>query len=168
MHCTSVIRRYAAYYIAEDSASLGSLYLYPYYLLVCNAELLSVSGSKVDMSLSNDNALADLYLAAGTYELASAGVCNVSGLSYGSCDTDGTSVCSGKLYLSLGTYRTEDRNALEVFLRTYDSNSLLAGELTGLRKVLLLGEFIALAEEYLKVLLSNVDVTCRCFNDKIF
>lgn len=70
MHSAGKLVRNAAHNIAENGFSSVGVKLYPYDLLIGNAQLLSVGGSKVDMSFGYDNALFDLYFSAGTNELA--------------------------------------------------------------------------------------------------
>lgn len=72
MHSSCKVLGNTTYNIAEDCLSAVGLDLYPNDLLILYAKLLSISGSKVDMTLCNDNTLGKLYLAAGTNQLTCA------------------------------------------------------------------------------------------------
>ena len=116
-------------------------------LLISNAECFCISGCEVDVSLCGDNALCKLNLSARTNELNAGSSCNVSALSYGSNETEGSCIGERKLNLSCGTNGSENDNVRNGLLRSFNGKTLLASELTGLAEVLLSGELIALAEE---------------------
>ena len=168
MHSTGKLVRNAAHNVAENCLSAVGVYLYVNDLLVLNAKLLRVGRGKVNVSLSNDNALFKLNLACGSNKLAACRACCVAAFADRRGNADRTSVRSGKLNLCCGTYRSEDRNVCERLFRSNDLNALLAGVLTGLGKVFFLSKGRALAEKGLQVLLCNVYVTCGSFNDKSF
>ena len=118
------------------------------------------------MSFSYDNAFLYLYLSAGAYQLTCARACYVARLANGCCYADRTCVGSRKLYLVSLAAGTEDRYVSQLFLRAYNGNSLFAGKLTRLRKILFLSKLVACAKKHLERFLSYVNVSCRCFNDK--
>ena len=159
MHCFCIRIGNSAYYVAEDSFSFGSFYLYPNNVLILYAEFFCVCLCEVDMSFRNDNALFELNLAAGSYKLASTRACCISALSDRSCDADRTCVRCGKLYLVCLSARSEDRNVCEGLLGSYDFYTLFASVLTRLLEVLFLCEGMTLSEENFEGLLCNVDVT---------
>ena len=72
VHSSCKVLGNTTYNIAEDCLSAVGLDLYPNDLLILYAKLLSISGSKVDMTLCNDNTLGKLYLAAGANQLTCA------------------------------------------------------------------------------------------------
>ncbi len=132
MHCFCVGIGNSAYYVAEDSFSFGSFYLYPDYVLILYAEFFRICFCEVDMSFCNDNAFFELNFAAGSYELAGTRACCISALSDRSCDADRTCVRCGKLYLICFSARSEDRNVCEGLLGSYNFYTLFASVLTGL------------------------------------
>jgi hypothetical protein len=62
--------------------------------------------------------------------------------------------------------RTEDAHALDAALRPDNGQLLLARILAGLRKISMLCELVALAEQRLDVFLREVNVMRRDFNQK--
>ena len=166
MHSGSELLGNSDYNVTEDGGTLGvGSDLYGNDLLICNAELSSCLGSKVNMTLSSDNALGELVLCTGlgVNELACAAALGIAGLTDGSGYADGTSVGKRDLNLSCGTGRTEN-GSLKSALRTDYYELLLACVLTGLAEILLLGELLALTEEYLECLAGYVNVSCGSFN----
>lgn len=160
VHSARELVRNAAYNVAEDSFSAVGVKLYPYDILVLYAQFFGVGGSKVNVPLGNDNTLLDLNFAAGTYKLTSGRTRNVAAFADRSGNADRTRVGSGKLDLGSGTDRSEDRNVCKGLFGSYDLNAFFTSVLTGLGKVFLFSEGRALAEKGLKILLSNVNVTC--------
>ena len=158
MHCRCKLGAYSYYYVAEDKLSALAAYRYADDLLVLEAVFFSGLGIEVDMPLCNDNALSKLYLTLGTYQLAGGCACYVAGLLNGRDYAELSCIGKGYLYLTVGSYGTEDR-AGKLTLGTYYSDLLKAEELTGLRKILFVCELCALAEKSLKSLLCNVYVT---------
>ena len=167
MHSISELIAYSYNNVAKDSCSAVCCALYPYNILVLDAELLSCLRDHVDVTLCNDNALLDLNLACGASQDAAGSTCNIAALLDSDTETDGASVCSGKLNLICRTYRAEDGYVCKLLLGAYNCDTLLTSLLTGLGKILLLCELVALAEQDFKCLLCNVSVTCGCF-DKNF
>ncbi len=135
-------------------------------LLVGNAELLSVCGSHVDVSLCNDCAVSDLDLACGTNELETGGTCGVAALTDGGNDTECACIGEGKLNLICGANGAENAHS-EAALGAYNGKLFVcASKLTGLGKHLLDDELCALAVKDLNCLCGEVAVTSRGFNDK--
>jgi hypothetical protein len=118
----------------------------------------------VDVTLSNDNALVKLNLAARTNQLTSAGTGNLTGLTNRSLDTDRTSIGSGQLDLSLLTEGTEDGYTSQLLLRANYGYSLSTSVLTGLGKIFLRGKLSACAEQNLKMLFGYMQMTCGSLN----
>ena len=120
----------------------------------------------MDVALGGDNALGQLHLALGPYQLDSAGAVDVAGLPHQGVNPQGSGVGQGYLHLGSRTDRAKDRNAGDGLLRTYQIDLFVAGKLSGLGKLLLDGQLIAGAKQLFQVFLGNVDVTRRCFNNK--
>ena len=152
VHCQSVFGMNTADNVIKNQGALVRNDLDLNNFLIDNAKINAVLGSEVDVALSYDNALGKLNFACGAYELACAGACENAGLTNGSSDAESTSVGSGNFHLSLAAAGAEDGNTLESALGAYDVNTLEASILTGLRKILLVGELCALAEQNLKIL----------------
>jgi hypothetical protein len=170
VHSGSKLLGNSNYNVAEDNSALGiGVNLNVYDLLISYAEISCCFGSKVNVTLCSDNALSEFKLCTvvGVNELTSTGACYVTGLTNGSCNADRTSVGKGYFNLACGTGRTKDRS-LDRALRAYNGKLLCTSVLTGLAEVLLLGELVALAKENVNCLTAEVDVSCRCFNDKFF
>ena len=170
MHSGSKLLGNSYYNVTEDHGTLRvGVNLYVYDLLVSYAEIGCCFGSKVDVTLCSDNALGELKLCTcvGVNELASAGTCGITGLTNRSRNTDGTSIGKGYFNLACGTGGAKD-GSLESALGAYNGKLLCASILTGLAEILLLGELIALTKEDVNCLTAEVDVSCRCFNDKFF
>ena len=89
MHRESILRGNSDDDIAEDKrTAVAAVNLYGDELLILKAVFLGILGGGVDMSLSGDNALFELNLAAGAYELAGAAARDISALSDGSVNAD--------------------------------------------------------------------------------
>ena len=128
-------------------------------LLVGNAELCSLFGGEVDVSLCDDNALGDLNLAAGTDELAAGSASDITGLTDRRNKTYLACIGEGKFDLCSTSLRTEDGDTGKLTLGADDGNSLFTCELTGLGKILLLGQSMVCTEKDGKLLFCNVNVT---------
>ena len=105
MHSVSKILAYSDNNIAENCLSSVRIDLYAYNILVLYAPLFSGFGNKVDVTLCNDNALADFDLALRTCYLAAGCACNIARFSYEYRTSDRTCVRSGKFNLCSRTYR---------------------------------------------------------------
>ena len=164
VHCERKLGAYAAYNVTENEASAVGIDLDAYNVLIGNTASLCVCGSHMDVTLCNDNAAVDLNFACRTNELAGSGAFNVAAFTDGSCNAERSCVCERDLNLACRASRSEDRNLCDRLLGTYNVNSFLARVLTGLRKHLLNGELVALAEKDVDVFLREVDMTCGGFN----
>ena len=164
VHSSSELGAYADNNVAEDGGSAVGFDLNGYDFLVGYAEFFCVSGSDVDVALCSDNAFSDFHFTAGTYELACAGACNVTGFTYGSVYAEGTSVGEGDFNLGSRTCGTEDDNIGNGLLGANYGNSFFASELTGLGEVLLVGKGCAFTEKDLDVFFRKMHVTCAGFN----
>ena len=111
------------------------------------------------MSLCCDNAFLEGNFTSGSLDDAAGSTCEVAGFSDGSGNADLAGVSERKLYLRGLACRAENGHVRHNALGTDDVNALVASELTGLRKILLLGELIAFAKEVGKMLVCNMDVT---------
>lgn len=118
------------------------------------------------MALGNDNAFAHLDFAAGTDQFAGTGAGGIAALTDRRIDADGACIGGRQLDLIGRTDRTENGNIGQLLLGTDNSYALVAGILTGLRKILFLGQLIAGTEQYLNGLLSDMNMTGRSFNQK--
>ena len=87
VHGGSELVAYADYNIAENETALG-IESNAYDFFVGNAEVGSSFGSEMNMTLCGDNAFAYFIFSCGTYELASAAACDISGLTAGCVNTD--------------------------------------------------------------------------------
>jgi hypothetical protein len=121
------------------------------------------------MTLCSDNALGKLKLCTGVRvnKLARATAGNVTGLTNGSGNADRTSVCKRNLNLACGSCGTEN-GCLKRALRAYNGKLLCTSVLTGLAKLLLHSELIALSEEYVNRFAAKMNVSCGGFNDNLF
>ena len=164
VHSSSELGAYANYNVTENGGSAFGFDLYGYDFLVSYVEFFCISGSDVDVTLCSDNAFSDFNFTAGTYELACAGTCYVTGFTYGSVYAESTSVGEGDFNLSSRTCRTEDDYVCNGLLGANNGNALFASELTGLGEVLLVGEGCAFTEEDLDVFFRKMHVTCAGFN----
>lgn len=167
MHCGSELRADAADDVAENRGAGIVRDLNGHDLLVLDAELLSVSGGQVDMSLRDDDSLGNLDLALRTDYLTSGAPLDIAALAYGSLDAESSRVCEGDLDLCRRTRRTENDDIRDLLLRADESHALLARELTGLGEVLLMGESVSLAEEDFDVLIGEMDVSRGSFNKNL-
>ena len=120
------------------------------------------------MTLCCNNALGELELCSGVgvNKLASASACDVTALTNGSYNADGTSVSERNLNLACRTSGAED-GCLDRALGAYNNELLVARVLTGLAEILLLGELIACTKEDVNCLTAKVDVSCRSFNNNL-
>ena len=84
----------------------------------------------------------------------------------GGCDAELELLGHRDLDLRVLARRPEHAHALDAALRPDDGELLLAGVLAGLRKVGVLGELMALAEQRLDVFLREVDVMRRDLDEK--
>ena len=168
VHSEREVRIYSYDYVAVYGLAVSRLDAYGNYFLVADTELLGVCGSHVDVALCDDNAFGYLDFTCRSDELASGSSRDVAALSYGSSETERSCIGEGKLYLSRGTNGSENDYVRNGLLGSFDGDTLLASELTGLAEVLLEGESSTCTEEGLEILLREVDVSCGCFNDKIF
>lgn len=167
VHCRSELRADAADDVAENRGAGIVRDLNGHDLLVFDAELLSVSGGQVDMSLRDDYALGDVYLALRTDYLTSGAALDVAALAYGSVNAERSRVGEGDLDLCRGTCRTEDDYVRDLLLGSDEGHALLARELTGLGEILLMGESVSLAEEDFDVLIGEMDVSRGSFNKNL-
>ena len=100
MHSGSVLVADAHDHVAEDDLSAGAFAdLDGDDLLVRKAVVGSGPGVEVDVALRGDDALRDLNLALGAYQLAAGCAGNVARLSYGSGNAELS--CVGERYLNL-------------------------------------------------------------------
>ena len=164
VHSSRKLGAYANYNIAENKASAVGVDLNGNDLLISNTYSFSICGSKVDVTLSSDNAFCDLNFACRTYELASTGARNITGFAYGCAYAESTCVGEGDLNLCSGTCGAKDDYTRNGFLGTNNGNAFFACELTGLGEVLLMGEGSAFAEKDLNVFFGKMHVACTCFN----
>ena len=164
VHSKSELGGNANHNVVENNGTSG-VKSYLYDLLVGYAENLSISGGHVDVTLCNDNTLVDGNLTAGANQLYAGGVLNVAALVNGGRYAEGACVGIGYLNLIVGTAGAEDAH-LERALGAYYLNLFLASELTGLAEILLGVKLSACAEESLKRLLGDVEMTSRGFYEK--
>ena len=148
VHSERELLAYSYYYVAEYEGTSG-VKLNANDLLIRNAELSSVCGSHMYVTLSSDNAFLYLNRAARTLEDAGAASCDVARLANGSNNADGACVSKRKLNLICRTRRSENA-CLKSALGALNGNLLLACELTGLAKILLICECVTLTEKDLK------------------
>ena len=167
MHCRSELRADAADDVAENCRAGIVRDLNGHDLLVLNAELLSVSGGQVDMSLRDDDSLGNLDLSLRTDYLTSGAALDVAALAYGSVNAESSRVGEGDLDLCRRTRRTENDDIRDLLLRADESHALFARELTGLGEILLMGESVSLAEEDFDVLIGEMDVSRGSFNKNL-
>ena len=164
MHCKSIAVGNTSNYVIEyKCATLGGD-LNGNDLAVGDAIFFSISGGHMDVTLCDNNTFGKLNLTCRANELACAAACNVARLTDGSLYADGTSVGERNFNLSSLSAGTENGNTGKLLLGANNGNSLFTSKLTGLRKLLLGGELIALAEKDFKMLFANVYVTCGNFN----
>ena len=119
------------------------------------------------MSLRDDYALGDVYLALRTDDLTSGAALDIAALAYGSVNAERSRVGEGDLDLCRRTRRTENDDIRDLLLGSDESHALLARELTGLGEVLLMGESVSLAEEDFDVLIGEMDVSRGSFNKNL-
>ena len=164
MHRGSVLGADADDDVAEDGLSAGSRAdLDGDDVLVLEAVFLSGLGVEVDVSLRDDDALRDLYLTCGAYELAAGRACYVAGLSDGSHDAELARVGERYLDLVVRSFGAEDGHCHLTSGADY-GDLLGAGELSGLGKVLLVGELIALSVEDIEGFSCHVQMMRGGFN----
>ena len=135
-------------------------------LLVGHAQLLSVFGGDVDVTLGHDDAFLQLHLAAGANQLAAGGTGGVAGLTHGSGNADGTGVGGGQLHLIRAAAGSEDGHVGQLTLGAHHGDALVGGVLAGLAQGLLDGQLIARAEQGLQGLLADMHMTGRGLNQK--
>ena len=164
VHSKSKLGGNANHNVVEDNGT-GGVESYLYDLLVGYAENLSISRGHMNVTLCNDNALVDGNLAAGANQLYAGGVLDVAALVNGGNYAKCASVGEGYLNLIVRTAGTENAH-LKRALGAYYLNLFLASELTGLAEILLVVKLSACAEESLKRLLSDVEMTSRGFYEK--
>ena len=167
VHCRSELRADTAHDVAERGGAVVVRDLYRHDLLVLNAELLSVGGGQVDMSLRDDYALGDVYLALRTDDLTSGAALDIAALAYGSVNAERSRVGEGDLDLSCRSCRAKDDDVRDLLLGSDEGHALFARELTGLGEVLLMGESVSLAEEDFDVLIGEMDVSRGSFNKNL-
>ena len=164
MHCSRELGAYTDNNVAENEVSAVGVDLNGYDFLVSYACSFCIFGSEVDVTLRSDNTFSDFNFTCGTYELASAGACNVTGFTNGSGYAESTSVGKGDFNLGCRTCGTEDDNIGNRLLGTNYGNSFFACELTGLGEVLLVGKGCAFTEKDLDVFFRKMHVACAGFN----
>ena len=163
MHGGGVLVAYADNDITEYDLSAGAgADLDRNDLLVLKAVFLGGLGVKVDVTLCGDDALRDLDLALGAYELAAGGACHVAGLSDGSGHAELARVGQRNFNLILRTLGTEDRHG-HLTSGADDRNLFKAGKLTGLGQILFVGQLIAFAVERVEGCSANMHVMCGGF-----
>ena len=155
-------------HVAQNCLSAVGLNTYPNDILVLYASLRCILRGEVDVTLCHDHALRDLQLTSRTNDRTCTGACYVTGFPDRCCNTDRTCICCRQLYLVCAAERAEDRNVRQFLLRTNDSYTLFACELSRLRQHLLNCQFLSLTEQHSKCLGSQMYVSCRCFNNKLF
>jgi len=133
-------------------------------LLVNYADLGSIFGSHVDMTLSNDAAFSDFNFAFRTYDLAACRACKVTAFADGAVKTESASVCEGQLNLVCLAAGTEDGHCCLTF-GTYNCDLVGSCELTGLGKILLVLKLKTLAEKNVDSLSCEVAVLAGALND---
>jgi len=165
VHSSRKLGAYANNNITENQAAVFACDLNANDLFISNAESSGIVGSEVDVTLSGDNAFAQLNFTAGTNELACAGAGNITALTNGSFDTEGAGIGEGNLNLGSGTCGTENDHLGDGILGADNGNALFACELTGLGEILLMGELMTCTEEDGDMLLSQMYVAGRSLNE---
>ena len=127
-------------------------------VLIPQAHGRRVGGGHVDVPFGGDDALGQRDLAFGAHQLAGGGAGHVAGFPDGGADADGPGVGEGQLDLGGGADRAQNGHAREGFLGADNVHPLLAGELSGLRQILFMGQGVALAEQGFQVFLGDVHV----------
>ena len=125
MHCKGILGAYSYDNITENKRTSVGVDLNGNYLLILETELFGILGSCMNVTLCNDNALAELDLTCGSYQLTCAAACDIARLTAGCVYADRTGVRSGKLNLSLGTYGTENRYSGKAALGSDNLNSFV-------------------------------------------
>ena len=131
-------------------------------LLVLYAVFGSRLGGHMHMTLRDDHAVIDLDLAFGSAQDASGSALKITGLADHAYYAELSGLGHRDLYLIFGAERSEDGHG-DLTLGAYDGHLLGAGELTGLGKVLLVGQAFALSVQSRKGLCGNVQMMSGCF-----
>ena len=122
----------------------------------------------MNVALGADYTVVKLDLAGGADKLTYVCSLGIARLADKCVNADGAGVGKGNLNLGLGTYGSQNGNALKLSLGADNGNSLFAGKLAGLRKILFGGQLISLAEEGFEILFGHVDMAGGCFNKNGF
>ena len=153
--------------VTENGASVSRVDLNRNDLLISHADSGSILGRDVNVALCNDNAAVKINLAAGSNELAAGSSRKVTALTNGCGNAESTCIGEGDLNLRCGTSRSENDNVRNRLLGADYGATLLTSVLTGLGKILFLGKGSALAEKCFNMLLGEMNVSCRGFNENL-
>jgi hypothetical protein len=118
------------------------------------------------MAQRADDAAIHFHAAGRAFERAAGCVRDVAALADGRVHSELELFGHRDFNLRVFARRAEHAHTLNAALRPHDSKLLLAGILAGLRKVGVLGELVALAEQRLDMLLREVNVMRRDLDEK--
>ena len=163
MHSSSKLVADTNHHIAEDDLPLGGLYLNPDNVLVLYIPLSSLSGSEVNVTLGNDDALRKLYLATGTNQLAASRTSNITTFTNRSIQTNGTGISCTQLYLVCAAAGAKNRNVCHFLFGANNSYTLVGSKLARLAQHLLNGQFISCTKQGFQSLFCYMHMTCGSF-----
>ena len=130
--------------------------------------LCCVFRSEVNVTLCHDHPLRNFQLTCRSHNGTCTGTCNITGFANRSSDADRTCVCCRQFYLIGTPERTQNGNVRQFLLRSNDRYAFFTGKLTRLRQHLLDSQFLSLTEQHCECFRSQMYVSCRCFNNKLF
>ena len=151
MHCCCEGWAYTNNYIVKYECTTACVNFNFNDFFVSYAKALCIFWCDVDMSFCCDNAFCKFNFTSWANEFAACGTSNITGFSYWSSDTDGTSICKGQFNLCAFSNWTKDGNVFEFFFRTYNCYSFFASVLTWLGKIFFLCKFVTCTKKNVKV-----------------
>lgn len=161
-----IVGAYTNYYITKDQVSLLSVNLQAYNFAVGYAQLSSILGSGVDMTHGNDHSPQSAPLRRRDLPACSQQNLPAHRTHGSEHQYDGTGIGHGQLYLGLLSGGAQNRTLAESSWGLQHQLSLRR-RTTGLREVLLLMQNGICTEQYLQVLISQMDMSCAGFNKNL-